>query len=306
MISICIPTFNRASFLKKTLESITAQFNDVEVKENVNVIILDNQSADDTEHIVAPFTSNFSNLTYIKDSQKRGLAEGIIKVASMAMGEYVWVFSDDDLQRPQCLKKVLHVLKEKKPDIVIMNMDGFVHEDTIKEKNLLRLNQDIFLQNREEIFSFFNTKFYYTVDYYTTFCSNWIIKKELFDAHKSIYDIYNAPHDLFPFQSLVFYGDFPINIFVVSNPVLLFRADNASWGKKNPFKHFFYHAALWRHHYRLLIKFNKKWMPHSFVVHTYIKRFLRVPAFIFLVLILTLKRLHLFALARMIYRKLKS
>lgn len=305
MISICIPTYNRAPFLKKTLESIVAQFSDPDVREQVNVIILDNQSEDDTEQVVAPFAQAFPNVRYVKDSQKRGLAEGIFKVADMGTGEYLWVLSDDDLHRPHCLKTVLDIVRGKQPDIIIMNMDGFVHENTVKEKNLLRIHDDTFLKNRKEIFSFLNTKFYYTVDYYTTFCSNWVLKKDIFDKHKNIRDAHHGPHDLFPFQSVALYGDFPITMYIISDPILLFRADNASWGKKNPFKHFWYHAALWRHHYKLLVRYNRANISRDFIYRTHIKRFLRLPAFIFLICILILKRLHLFDMARKVYRRIK-
>ena len=64
LISVCIPTFNRAKCLKDCLDDIVIQFKDEEVAKKVEVVILDNISKDNTEKIVDEFAQKYSNIKY--------------------------------------------------------------------------------------------------------------------------------------------------------------------------------------------------------------------------------------------------
>ena len=52
LLSICIPTYNRAHYLKECLGSIVAQFDDRDVRDNVEVVVSDNASPDNTRELV--------------------------------------------------------------------------------------------------------------------------------------------------------------------------------------------------------------------------------------------------------------
>ena len=55
LLSVCIPTFERASFLKETLESIVSD--PVFLENNkVEIVISDNVSKDDTKEVSRKFT----------------------------------------------------------------------------------------------------------------------------------------------------------------------------------------------------------------------------------------------------------
>lgn len=66
LLSICIPTYNRSGYLKKSIESIISQkpFLDGEVE----IVISDNASTDDTEEVVRRFVKNHTNIFYYKNS----------------------------------------------------------------------------------------------------------------------------------------------------------------------------------------------------------------------------------------------
>ncbi len=125
LISICIPTYNRATFLQECLESITAQFSDQKIRDEVNVFILDNQSIDNTKEISDKFINLFDNVKYIRDSKNRKIAPGIIEAASLADGKYIWVFSDDDLQTNNTLKFIIDAININQPDLIISNLNSF-------------------------------------------------------------------------------------------------------------------------------------------------------------------------------------
>jgi len=67
LLSICIPTYNRAEYLDKSLASIVTQkeFH----KEDVEVVISDNASTDNTEEIVRNYQNQYKNIIYSKNTE---------------------------------------------------------------------------------------------------------------------------------------------------------------------------------------------------------------------------------------------
>ena len=69
LLTICIPTFNRISYLEDTIKSIYDNLNS-----NLNcfeVIILDNCSTDTTSERINILQKSFSNLIYYKNEYKQ-------------------------------------------------------------------------------------------------------------------------------------------------------------------------------------------------------------------------------------------
>ncbi len=65
LLSICIPTYNRAEYLKKSIESIVCQ---EEFKnELVEIIVSDNVSTDDTERIGRYYAEEYDNFFYYRN-----------------------------------------------------------------------------------------------------------------------------------------------------------------------------------------------------------------------------------------------
>jgi glycosyltransferase involved in cell wall biosynthesis len=58
-LSICIATYNRANYISETLNSIVAQLLD-----NVEVVIVDGASTDNTKEVVSIFVDKYPNFKY--------------------------------------------------------------------------------------------------------------------------------------------------------------------------------------------------------------------------------------------------
>lgn len=67
LLSICVPTYNRCEYLRKSIESIICQpeFQNGEVE----IVISDNTSNDGTELLGKEFASKYSNIRYYKNSE---------------------------------------------------------------------------------------------------------------------------------------------------------------------------------------------------------------------------------------------
>lgn len=91
-LSICIPTYNRAGFLAQTLENVIAQ-----ATSEVEIVVSDNASSDNTEEVVRSFQLRFPRLTYFRQSENRGFDRNCLNAVTRGQGEYCWLFGDDDL-----------------------------------------------------------------------------------------------------------------------------------------------------------------------------------------------------------------
>jgi glycosyltransferase involved in cell wall biosynthesis len=67
LLSICIPTYNRAEYLDKSIASIIRQ------KEfhrgDVELVIADNASDDNTEEVVKKYQEKYENIVYFKNNE---------------------------------------------------------------------------------------------------------------------------------------------------------------------------------------------------------------------------------------------
>ncbi|MDI6704589.1 MAG: glycosyltransferase [bacterium] len=92
-LSVIIPTFNRAHYLRKTVESILGQSLD---KNRYEIIVIDNGSTDDTRVVIDELNKiNSSYIRYFYESRP-GLHVGRHKGAKEARGE-ILVYCDDDI-----------------------------------------------------------------------------------------------------------------------------------------------------------------------------------------------------------------
>lgn len=144
-VALVIVTYNRSSLLKDTLESISA----LTVKPN-KVIIVDNNSNDDTAELVSRFILTYSEqlkISYHNTGSNLGGAGGFefgSKIAYEEGFEWIWLADDDIVFEPDCLKNLLEY--KNKSDILQplrLNEDGSCAEISGTEyriNNFLRLN----------------------------------------------------------------------------------------------------------------------------------------------------------------------
>lgn len=97
LVSVIIPTYNRAEYLKETIESVLRQ-----TYTHFELLILDNCSTDHTSEIIKQY--NDPRIKYLRhESNIRGLANWSYGIYS-AKGEYMCIVCDDDMITPQFLE----------------------------------------------------------------------------------------------------------------------------------------------------------------------------------------------------------
>ncbi|MHB8539533.1 MAG: glycosyltransferase family 2 protein [Candidatus Acidiferrales bacterium] len=102
-VSVVMPAFNRAWIIGEALQSVFAQ-----TFEDLEVIIVDDGSTDNTAEVVASFTD--PRLKYIKKDQNTGCAAAYNTGIRAAAGEYVSTLDSDDLWKPDKLEREVRFL----------------------------------------------------------------------------------------------------------------------------------------------------------------------------------------------------
>jgi glycosyltransferase involved in cell wall biosynthesis len=91
-VTVAIPTYNRADFLRQTLAGLVAQ---QFPREHFEILVIDNNSTDHTAAVVAEFASEKPTPRHIRE-EKQGLDHARNRAIDEARGEIV-VFGDDDI-----------------------------------------------------------------------------------------------------------------------------------------------------------------------------------------------------------------
>ncbi|MEE2818422.1 MAG: glycosyltransferase family 2 protein, partial [Pseudomonadota bacterium] len=92
-LSICIPTFNRASYLRTLLASLAEDLH--QLPWPVEVIVSDNASPDETAEVVAAMEGQLP-LRYMRQSENIGPLRNMQKALRASAGEYAVYLADDD------------------------------------------------------------------------------------------------------------------------------------------------------------------------------------------------------------------
>lgn len=82
------------------------------MQDDVELVILDGGSPDNTEEIVAPYVRQYNNVRYVREETNSGVDEDYDKAVGHARGRYCWLMPDDDLMRPGAISRILEAIKE--------------------------------------------------------------------------------------------------------------------------------------------------------------------------------------------------
>lgn len=133
LVSIIIPTFNRAYLIGETLESIIAQSH-----KNWECIIVDDGSTDNTDVVIAEYIKKDSRFQYHQRPFDRIKGANACRNYGfeLSKGEYIKWFDSDDIMHPDFLEKQVKVLENNSDlDFCVSQSLTFYKDSTIQTKN---------------------------------------------------------------------------------------------------------------------------------------------------------------------------
>lgn len=114
LLSLCIATRNRADYIGQTLDNILEQCG-----KDVEVVVVDGASTDDTAAVVGKRAIGSSNLKYFPQTANSGIDGDFDKAVELASSKYCWLMSDDDLLVPGAVARVLAACREALDAVIV-------------------------------------------------------------------------------------------------------------------------------------------------------------------------------------------
>lgn len=105
LVSIGIPTYNRAKSLARALDSALTQR-----YQNIEILISDNASSDETENLCQRYVSLHGNIKYRRFHENLGPTENFRQVLKMSSGDFFMWLADDDFIEDNYVSECLNIL----------------------------------------------------------------------------------------------------------------------------------------------------------------------------------------------------
>lgn len=171
-LSIVIPTYNGAEFLSDTLNSILSQG----MKNEIEVVVCDDLSTDDTFDIARRFSKTYGHLKLYKNSLNLGMDKNFEKAVTYATGEYFWFCGQDDVFEKGAIERVLSVVQMNNDiDFIYVNYSQNNHDlSKVITDRVLHIDEDILCKDPEAFLSTTDLKL-------PTFLPSFVLRRSLWD-----------------------------------------------------------------------------------------------------------------------------
>lgn len=127
LVSVVIPTFNRAHMIRHAIESVVAQ-----TYRPLELIIVDDASDDDTAEVIGKLELSIP-LTFLRHEENKGGATARNTGIDAARGEYIAFLDSDDTWLPKKLEKQIFTFSSNK------NHEVICYSQVLMEKNGIKI-----------------------------------------------------------------------------------------------------------------------------------------------------------------------
>lgn len=125
LLTIAIPTYNRAELLDKQLTWLAKAIKGFE--SDCEILVSDNCSTDHTQEIIKKWQNNLNQITFRsnKHPENLGVMKNIMYCLSSAETQYIWTIGDDDPIQDRTISYVINKLKQQQNlSLLFLNFSG--------------------------------------------------------------------------------------------------------------------------------------------------------------------------------------
>lgn len=136
LVTVIIPTFNRARFFEKALQSVLNQ-----TYRNFEIVVSDDSTNDDTNILIQPYLEKYSCIKYFRNAGFTSHDNwNFLRAYNNSQAEYVNWLMDDDLFYPRKLEVMVEIYRNN-PDVSLVTSAKDVID---ANDNLIGRTQGIF------------------------------------------------------------------------------------------------------------------------------------------------------------------
>ncbi len=135
LLTIAIPTYNRANLLDKQLTWLAQAIKGFE--DECEILVSDNCSTDNTQEVIQKWQATLNNITFKsnKNLKNLGVVKNIMYCLKSTTTKYVWTIGDDDPIQDRAIAYVISKLRQHEDlSLLFLNFSG---------RNQLLVNQFI-------------------------------------------------------------------------------------------------------------------------------------------------------------------
>ena len=122
LVTVYMPTHNRRTFLERALKSVVDQ-----TYKNVEIIVVDDGSTDDTEKFMQEFLLEYPNIKYLKHDISKGANAARNYAIRESHGYFVTGIDDDDEMRPSRIEQLVKAYDDKYA--YVSSINNQIHDD---------------------------------------------------------------------------------------------------------------------------------------------------------------------------------
>lgn len=219
LLTIGIPTFNGSKYLRETINGTLLQILNLGTK-NVEIIISDNASTDNTPEIVKSFLDNYPDIVkYFANETNVGFDKNVDLLFKRAKGKYVEILGDDDFLCAGALYNIMRVLQRTKEySVILLNM-GFLDINSGNEYGEYKIENDLSFHNGDDFFQYSKWR--------TSAVSSIIIKREDWNSIDLLPHFGTQWIHISAIIEILAQGK---SSYVISEKSIIVRTGNSRWG----------------------------------------------------------------------------
>ncbi len=170
LLTIAIPTFNRADKLNRALQILLEQI----AGKNVELLVSDNASEDATQAMMTELCAAHPEISYVRNPENVGPDRNFLNCYNRANGEYVLLLGDDDIFLPGAIDAIMEALA-RKPVFVYLNTCGIRNQEPLELTPPINPEGEmVTFRDRNEMME--------AMGIYVTFMSSFILRSDLVQA----------------------------------------------------------------------------------------------------------------------------
>ena len=211
LLSICIPAYNNAAYIKDTIDSILSQ-----TYKNLELVIVDDKSKDDTVAVIKSIPDE--RIRLYENEKNLGMSGNWNHCLELCKGEYIKLICADDMLAPDAIEKEARALTEH-PDVVMAESDTRLVDLNGKYKGWYRRYRTKGVESGKKI----ARKGFFSQNYFGAPLANMFRKSVLDEVHGFDTNYYYIlDYDLW--VRIACLG----NVYIIHEPLNFFRVRNDS------------------------------------------------------------------------------